>query len=612
MTESTPIDQTNVLKFKQLVPAIKASLKRLPSLLLHYKRLGDLNKDSKDSIGNYLEQNASKYSENTAILYEDVKYTYKEFNEHINRYANFFLSQGLKKGDKIVVNVENRPEFLFIVCAAGKIGIVSSLINTNLRSRVLLHVIKTTPGKMYIIGEEVFNAFDEIRSKLELKGDEKICFLSDKGQMSVPEGCLDLSETVKNGDIENPSTTADVYAGDPFAHIFTSGTTGMPKAVIIPHLRLLLSLRGFGKIIMDMTTDDTLYCTLPLFHGTALGIAWPAVVANGSAFAIRRKFSVSNFWKDAVKFNATAFVYIGELCRYLMNQPENPDNIKNPMKSIIGNGLRPDIWMDFKERFGITKICEVYGASEFPFIFANAMNVDCSVGVCSAPRAIVKYNIDNDEPILNKKGFMQEVKKGETGLLLGEITEDTLFTGYTNQKDTEKKIFRNVFKKGDAWINTGDLLRDIGYKHVQFVDRLGDTFRWKGENVSTTEIEEVVNLVNQVSSSTVYGVKIPNTDGRAGMAAIIPVCKADDFDLDNLSDTLLEHLPSYAVPKFIRFKTEFDTTSTFKIKKSALRQEAFDIEKVTDPMVVLLPGEEKYISLTEKVYRGICEGEYRF
>ncbi len=612
MTESTPIDQSDVIKFKQLIPGIKASLKRLPSLLLLSRKLNDLNKDSRDSIGNYLEQNAREFSENTAILYEDVKYTYKEFNEHINRYADFFLSQGLKKGDKIVVNVENRPEFLFIVCGAAKIGIISSLINTNLRSRVLLHVIKTSPGKMYIIGEEVFNAFDEIRSRLEFKGDEKICFLSDTGRMQVPEGCLDLRETVKSSNTENPTTTADVYAGDTFAYIFTSGTTGMPKAVVIPHLRLLLSLVGFGKIIMDMNTDDTLYCTLPLFHGTALGIAWPAVVANGSAFAIRRKFSVSNFWKDAVKFNATAFVYIGELCRYLMNQPESPDDIKNPMKSILGNGLRPDIWMDFKNRFGVTKVCEVYGASEFPFIFANALNVDCTVGICSSPKAIVKYDIDNDEPILNKKGFMQEVIKGETGLLLGEITEDILFTGYTNKNASEKKIFRNVFKKGDAWINTGDLLRDIGYKHVQFVDRLGDTFRWKGENVSTTEVEEVVSLVNNVSAATVYGIKIPNTDGRAGMAAIIPTCRVDGFDLDNLATILLTNLPSYAVPKFVRFKTEFDTTSTFKIKKTGLREEAFDLEKITDPMVVLLPGEKKYIPLTKKVYKEICEGEYRF
>ncbi len=613
MTVAIHADQNNFVKFRQLWPGIKDSLNRLPrliGLIRHMRKIKD--KERLDSIGLYVEKNAAIYPDNIALKYEDLQYTHKEFNERINQYADYFLSLGLKKGDTIVVDLENRPEFFFVVCGAGKIGVVPSLINTKLRARVLVHVMKTIPGKLYIIGEEVYDRFDEIRSELYIGENEKICFVPDTGEKPVPEGCVNLTERVKQCSMLNPATTREIRVTDPFAYIFTSGTTGMPKAAILPHQRLVMSMIGCGKILLNMTPEDTLYCTLPLFHGTALGIAWPAALSNGSALAVRRKFSVSHFWKDAEKFNATGFVYIGELCRYLMNQPESPDDIRNPMKTIIGNGLRADIWMAFKNRFGIEKVYEIYGASEFPFLFFNFFNIDCSVGICSSPRAIVKYDIEADKPVLNKKGFMQKVKKGEVGLLLGEISADTLFTGYTNKKETEKKVFRDVFKKGDAWVNTGDLMREIGHQHVQFVDRLGDTYRWQGENVSTTEVEEVISMVTNVSVVTAYGVKIPNTEGRAGMAAIIPTCQPEEFNLDELGNTLMSNLPAYAVPKFIRFKAELEITPTFKIKKTGLKEEGFDLEKVSDPLVVLLPGENNYKPLTRDIYQGICDGQFRF
>jgi citronellyl-CoA synthetase len=295
-----------------------------------------------------------------------------------------------------------------------------------------------------------------------------------------------------------------------------------------------------------------------------------------------------------------------------MNQPPDPDDRKNPVKKIVGNGLRPEIWHNFKKRFGISTVYEFYGAAEGPLIFSNLLNLDCTVGCCLTPFAIVKYDIDTDEPIRDEKGFMQRVSPGESGLLLGVISEGIPFAGYTDKKETEKKVFRDVFEKGDTWFNFGDMLRNLGFKHAQFVDRLGDTFRWKGENVSTNEVEKVINTLPQVSQSTVYGVTIPGTDGRAGMVSIIPSKSIEDFDLKALADIVQQALPSYAVPKFVRFKKEFETTGTLKIKKTALRDEGFDPNRVTDPLYVLLPESSAYETLTAKLFDEILSGRYRF
>jgi citronellyl-CoA synthetase len=295
-----------------------------------------------------------------------------------------------------------------------------------------------------------------------------------------------------------------------------------------------------------------------------------------------------------------------------MNQPPTADDWKNPLKKIIGNGLRPDIWKDFKKRFDISKVYEIYGAAESNLYFVNILNLDCTVGKCKLPYTIVKYNVDEDEPLRGENGFMQKVKVGETGLLLGEITEENPFVGYSSKDATESKILRDVFARGDAWFNTGDLIRDIGFNHVQFVDRTGDTFRWKGENVSTTEVEKVVDTFPQISLSTVYGVLMPGGDGRVGMAAIISATKPEDFDFKGLAKHFQRVLPSYSVPKFIRFKTEFEYTSTHKIKKVNLKKEGFDHRIVTDPLYVLLPGEFAYKPLTEEFYAEIMAGKYKF
>jgi citronellyl-CoA synthetase len=367
-----------------------------------------------------------------------------------------------------------------------------------------------------------------------------------------------------------------------------------------------------GAIHAEMTPDDTMYVTTPLFHSNALNIGYGGVFGVGATMALARKFSVSRFWDDVRKYKATIFNYIGELCRYLYNQPPKPNDSDNTVKTIIGNGLRPEIWMEFKERFGIERVAEMYGTTEHGVAFLNLLNFDKTCGFSSSQFAIVKYDVENEEIVRDENGFMQRVGKGGTGLLIIKRESDYSFTGYTDKKETEKKIFRNVFKKGDIWVDMGDLVRDQGSNHIIFVDRLGDTFRWKGQNVSTTEVEKIFNSFNQVEISSVYGVHIPGTDGRAGMASITLKGDIDEFDLDGLSKVLVENLPPYAIPIFLRIKSALSVTSTFKLLKSTLKKEEFNINTIADALYVMMPRESIYTPLTKEIYENIQNDKVKF
>jgi len=570
-----------------------------------------LNYENVLSWGTVIERTVEKYSDKTAIIFEDKTLTYKEFNEWINRYAHYFISLGLKKGDVIEVMIKNRPELLIILFASSKIGAVTSLINTDLREKSLIHCFKLTPGKIIIIDEECFEVFNKVKSDLSLSEDQKLYFLTDKGRISCPEGFIDISQEVSNLPIHNPLITYDIKTLDPIGYLFTSGTTGFPKAAMVDHSLAIMIYYWYGIMLCELTPEDIMYTSLPLFHGSGL-IGCIAPFGCGATIVLARKFSVSRFWDEIRKYKATAFSYVGEVCRYLMNQPPNPEDLKNSVRVVIGNGLRPEIWMDFKKRFNIPRIGEFYAAVDGNGSFANLLNFDCTVGLCATSYAIVKYDIDEDKPIRDEDGFMQKVDIGETGLCLFQSAGATQSRGYTDAKATESKLFRDVFKKGDVWFNSGDLLRDIGCDHAQFIDRLGDTFRWKGNNISTTEVEEVLNVFDQISLSTVYGVQIPHTDGRAGMAAIVPTINLENFDLKGLATSIKNNLPNYAVPLFLRFKSNLSTTATFKLKKGKLKQENINLEKIEDPLYVMLPEMSEYVHMTEEIYENIQNGRYKF
>jgi citronellyl-CoA synthetase len=469
-----------------------------------------------------------------------------------------------------------------------------------------------TPSRFLIIGEELVDAFEDVKRDLALGSDVRTYFLPDRGLNPAPAGYADWHLETADADASNPSTTAEIRLRDPFAYLFTSGTTGMPKAAVTLHNRWVLPFYWFGKMMLDLGPTDTVYIPLPFYHGTAMYVGWPSAAAGGAAVALRRKFSTSHFWEDVKKFDATAFVYIGELCRYLMQQPARPDDRGNSIRKVVGNGLRTDIWREFKRRFGISEVYEFYGSSESNIAFVNLLNLDCTVGICPMSYAIVKYDLDAGEPIRDQNGFLQKVGRGEAGLMLGEISSKTPFAGYTDEGSTQKKIIRDAFRKGDAWYDTGDLLVNIGFGHARFVDRLGDTFRWKGENVSTTQVEAVINSCDQVLESSVYGVVIPGTEGRAGMAAIIVEKGVESFDFKSFLEALRKGLPSYVIPQFLRLRMELETTETLKIRKTKLKKEGFDPSKASDPLYVLLPGEAAYVPLSEVLHEEIVNQKYRF
>lgn len=576
--------------------------------------------ESYNNVAILIEKHAKEYPNDAAILFEDVRYTHKEYNEWCNRYANYFQNKvGLNKGDIAIVFITNRPEMMFTIFGLSKIGVISSLINTKQRSNPLVHSINIDPGKVFIIGEELIEAFQDVSQDLKLSDEQSkhLYFVPDNGDVKKPDEFQNLFDLVKNEDISNPPTSKTLQAKDPYAYIFTSGTTGLPKAAIITHGHTYDCSIYFADTVVGFDHNDVIYVTTPLFHSHAIQVAYAASLRHGSTIALRRKFSASNFWDDAIKFKATSFNYIGEICRYLYNQPEKPTDRKHNIKKIIGNGLRNEMWRDFKKRFGIKEIYEFYGATEknAPNI-ANRFNLNCTVGFTLKPYAIVKYDLDTSEPIRGENGYMIKAKEGEAGLLIAQIETDNLYI-YTDKKADEKKLLRNVFEDGDIYFNTGDLLKEIGkfkkiYNFNQFVDRIGDTFRWKGENVSTEEVESVINEFDQVEMCCVYGVKIPHTEGRAGMVAIISNSQSKDFDFAGFYSMIQENLPEYAVPKFIRFTPNLSTTATLKIKKGNLKKEAFNLEEIEDSIYILLPNSSGYRLLTKEIYSGILNSNYNF
>ena len=575
----------------------------------HLQKALGYSHDKTASFGIIIERNAEQYADKVVIKFEGKEITYKEYNELVNQYAHYFLSLGVKKGDIVDIILQNRIEYVVLLGAVGKIGAQGSLINSDLREKSLAHCITITLGKIIVVGEECFEAFNSIKGDLGLDN-QILCFSQDSGAMPCPEGYIDLSSAVKEFPTNNPSTVADVHMVDNHVFIFTSGTTGLPKAAYFPHMRLVSGGVYMGQILGQFKEEDTVYVATPLFHSNPLLIGVASVFAAGATLALARKFSASRFWDDVHKYNATATNYVGELLRYLLNQPPKPNDADNPLKKIIGNGLRPEIWKEFKTRFGIERIAEFYGATEGFGMSANLLNFDCTCGYCQSANAIVEYDIEEDAPIRGENGFMKKVKLGEPGLLLFPVQSDISFFGYKDKKATDSKIFRNVFKEGDAWLDTGDLMRDQGCNHMAFVDRVGDTFRWKGHNMSTTEVENIFGSFKQVLLVNVYGVQISGRDGRAPMAAFAANVDVEKINFKGLAEHLTNNLPPYGVPVFLRLKTKLPTTSTHKFQKSPLKKEGFDLELIEDALYVKVPRDANYVPLTKELYDDIISGKF--
>ncbi|WP_458370906.1 long-chain-acyl-CoA synthetase [Pseudomonas fluorescens] len=567
-------------------------------------------------LGWSFEQATLRNPDGPALLQGDVTLSYSEVNQWANRIAHHLIGQGIGKGDVVAVFIENRPELLVTILAVAKVGAISALLNTSQTRDTLVHSVNLVAPVAIIVGEELVPAYLAVRDRVSIKA-HRTWFVADQDTSRqpgiAPEGFINLMTASLDDASDNPVSSRQVFFDDPCFYIYTSGTTGLPKAGVFKHGRWMRSSASFGMIALDMRPDDVVYCTLPLYHATGLCVCWGSAVSGASGFAIRRKFSASQFWNDARKYRATTIGYVGELCRYLVDQPPSADDSRHDVKKMIGNGLRPGAWNEFKTRFVVNHICELYAASDGNIGFTNILNFDNTIGFSLMSWELVAYDHDSGAPIRQANGLMRKVAKGEQGLLLAKIDDKAPLDGYTDPQKTAKVVLEDVFEKGDRYFNTGDLLRNIGFGHAQFVDRLGDTYRWKGENVSTTEVENILLQHPLISEAVAYGVEIRNTNGRAGMAAITPAESLATLDFSELLAFAREQMPAYAVPLFLRVKVKMETTGTFKYQKTRLKDEAFDPGKTgDDPIYAWLPGTQTYVQVTEQLLSDIHGGKYRY
>ncbi|MEO8641329.1 long-chain-acyl-CoA synthetase [Pseudomonas sp.] len=567
-------------------------------------------------LGWSFEQATLRNPDGPALLQGEVALTYFQVNQWANRIAQHLIAQGIRKGDAVAVFIENRPELLVTILAVAKVGAISALLNTSQTRDTLAHSLNLVAPAAIIVGEELVPAFSAVRERVSIEA-ARTWFVADRDTFShpgiAPDGFINLMTASADSSSANPASSQQVFFDDPCFYIYTSGTTGLPKAGVFKHGRWMRSSASFGLIALDMRPEDVVYCTLPLYHATGLCVCWGSAISGASGFAIRRKFSASQFWNDVRKYRATTLGYVGELCRYLVDQPPSVDDNKHCVTKMIGNGLRPGAWGEFKTRFGVNHICELYAASDGNIGFTNILNFDNTVGFSLMSWELAAYDHDSGAPIRDAKGFMRKVAKGEQGLLLAKIDDKAPLDGYTDPQKTEKVVLHDVFEKGDRYFNTGDLLRNIGFGHAQFVDRLGDTYRWKGENVSTTEVENILLQHPNISEAVAYGVEIRNTNGRAGMAAITPAESLATLDFSELLAFAREQMPAYAVPLFLRVKVKMETTGTFKYQKTRLKDEAFDPGKTgDDPIYAWLPGTQTYVQVTPQLLADIHGGAFRY
>ena len=533
----------------QMAPQADALARNLPDLLLR-------RPTSQASIGQIFQKLAAKQPDALFLKAHNGQLTYGQANERANRIAHILKERGVRPGQAIGLMSHNSMEMVVVLLATVKIGAICGLINYHQRGRVLAHSLDVMEPA-FVIAEAEF--VEHLPAGTSVLTFDQL----DDAVANTPRQAA-----------ENPSECAQLRAYNKAYYIFTSGTTGLPKASIMSHHRWLQSYAGLGGMGVRLKRDDTLYCCLPLYHNNAVTVALGAVLNAGACMAISRKFSVTNFWDDVIRYDATSFVYIGELCRYLLGQPERPHDRAHRIRVIVGNGLRSDIWREFVERFGIARVAEFYGASECNVAFINAYNIDETAGTTVLPHRVVAYDAETGTAVRDARGRVCRVKPGEVGLLLTKVTKKQPFDGYTDAEASEKKLLRSAFRKGDCWFVTGDLVRHQGLHHVAFVDRLGDTFRWKGENVATTEVEAAFEHVDCVADCAVYGVSVPGADGKAGMAAVV-LKPGRVFEPDAVAQAVSADLPGYAVPVFVRIVDSLEHTSTFKSRKVDLQREGY-------------------------------------
>ena len=519
-----------------------------------------------------------------ALLSDQQCLSYRGLAERANRYARWALGQRLGAGDVVCLLMSNCPEYMAIWLGITRIGAIVSLVNTNLVGAALEYSINLASPKHIIVGADLFDAFATVLARLNFG---IRCWTYGEGNHGLSR--IDLA--IENGTGERlPSSEYHAPSiRDRALYIYTSGTTGLPKAATVSHFRVMQWTHWFAGLI-DTRPTDRMYNCLPMYHSIGGVVATGALLVNGGSVAIRERFSASHFWDDIAEWNCTLFQYIGELCRYLVNSPPHRREAEHQLRLCCGNGLRQDVWEEFQRRFHIPQILEFYAATEGNFSLYNCDGKPGAIGRIPAflahrfPVVLIKLDLETGEPLRDEEGFCRRCSANEVGEAIGRISNDRSaplgrFEGYSDKQAADRKILHNVFAIGDAWYRSGDLMRRDQGGYFYFVDRIGDSYRWKGENVSTTQVEQLIGACPGVVEAAVYGVSVSGMEGRAGMAAIV---SNEEFDLRDFRKHIVDRLPEYARPVFLRLCSAIEVTATFKLQKQRLMREGYDPAATSD------------------------------
>ncbi len=561
-------------------------------------------------VPDHIEKTVDRFPDRPMAITDEGEISYAAFDAFANRVAHWALEQGLKPGDTVALFMPNCWQYIAIWFGLSKVGVITSLLNNQLSGHSLAHCLSIGETRHAIIAGELGEAY---LSACE-EGDLDVPAWSLDGEF---EGAHDFGAALTRQSEERPPLAAreSVKPRDPVLKMFTSGTTGLPKAALMTHIRALYYLNIFA-IISKSTEHDRMMMVLPLYHATGGLCGVGCALSYGGALIIRRKFSASAFWPDVKQFGATTFMYVGELCRFLVNSPVSPDEAGHSLRAAVGNGMSRDVWNKFQARFNLPDIIEFYGSTEGNVGLVNTTNQPGAIGRVPSYLKhrfnidLVKFDMDTELPVRDAEGRCVKCGPDEVGEAIGRIDPTDArfrFDGYGSKEDTEKKILRDVYEEGDAWFRTGDLMSRDRLGYYYFVDRVGDTFRWKSENVSTGEVAEALNF-DGIEQANVYGVEVQGHVGRAGMAALVG---SSGLDLEALHQQVHEALPAFARPLFLRLQEQTDTTGTFKLRKVDLVKEGFDPDRIEDPLYFDHPVIGKYVRLTRELYEQIVDGKLR-
>jgi len=555
---------------------------------------------------------ASRLGEKPALLSDRETLSFAGLARRMNRYSRWAIAEGVVSGASVCLLMPNRPEYLALWLGVVQVGGVVALLNANLTGEALAHCIAVAAPSHVIVAAELAPAFSSAAPHLSIA--PKIWL---HGAADLPAARLDIAIEGFAGAALAEAEKRAVRHADRALCIYTSGTTGMPKAANVSHHRLVMWSYWFAGLA-DIGADDRMYDCLPLYHSVGGVVATGAALVSGGSVVVQERFSARQFWDDIARWDCTLFQYIGELCRYLTAAPAHPAERAHRLRLACGNGLSADVWRAFEERFAIPRILEFYAATEGNFSLYNVEGKIGAIGrvpgflMARNPIALVKFDFDADRPLRGADGFCMRAARDEAGEAIGRIAADgrdlsARFEGYTSAADTEKKILRNVFAPGDAYLRSGDLMRVDEQGFYYFVDRVGDTFRWKGENVATLEVAAALCACPGVAEAAVYGVAVAGAEGRAGMALL---GVEGEPDLAEIA-ARMRSLPDYARPVFLRVTRRLEVTATFKHKKRDLAGQGFDPGLIADPLYVFDRAQDAYVPLDRQGFAAIQSGAMR-